>query len=69
MGLEYVIFVYHHRPDPDTPFGGNNGAPAPFGSKVERHVYAGISSYQQILTAKASKNHEGLGTPLLIHQT
>ena len=26
MGLDYVDIFYHHRPDPDTPIGRNNGS-------------------------------------------
>ncbi|WP_420910289.1 L-glyceraldehyde 3-phosphate reductase [Neobacillus muris] len=67
MGLEYVDFFYHHRPDPNTPLEETMGA---LDSIVRqgKALYVGISNYSAEQTAEAVRILNQLGTPLVIHQ-
>ncbi len=67
MGLDYVDIFYSHRPDPYTPLEETMGA---LHSAVQqgKALYAGISQYKSVESAKASAILKSLGTPLLIHQ-
>ena len=67
MGIEYVDIFYHHRPDPDTPMEESLGA-LDTAVRSGRALYAGISAYNAVQTAKAVKILRALGTPCLIHQ-
>jgi len=67
MQLEYVDIFYSHRPDPDTPLEETMGALA---SAVHqgKALYAGISSYNPDMTARAVELLKEMGAPCLIHQ-
>jgi L-glyceraldehyde 3-phosphate reductase len=67
MGLDYVDIFYSHRPDPDTPLEETMGAldTAVLQGKA---LYAGISSYNPVMTRDAARILREMGTPCLIHQ-
>jgi len=67
MGLDYVDIFYSHRPDPDTPLEETMGA---LDSAVRqgKALYAGISSYNPVMTRDAARILHEMGTPCLIHQ-
>jgi L-glyceraldehyde 3-phosphate reductase len=67
MGLAYVDIFYHHRPDPDTPLEESMGALA-HAVRSGKALYAGLSNYGPVETARAAKMLRDLGTPCLIHQ-
>ncbi len=67
MGLDYVDIFYSHRPDPDTPVEETMSA-LDQAVRSGKALYAGISNYGPVLTAKAAAVLRQLGTPCLIHQ-
>jgi L-glyceraldehyde 3-phosphate reductase len=67
MNLEYVDIFYSHRRDPDTPLEETMGALDQI-VRSGKALYAGISQYSAIDTAKAYDILKNMGTPLLIHQ-
>lgn len=67
MGLDYVDIFYSHRPDPHTPLEETMGALAS-AIRQGKALYAGISSYDPIMTRQAAAILRDLGTPCVIHQ-
>lgn len=67
MGLEYVDFFYHHRPDPNTPLEETMAA-LDLIVRQGKALYVGISNYKAEETAQASAILKQLGTPCVIHQ-
>lgn len=67
MGLDYVDIFYSHRPDPNTPLEETMAA-LDHAVRSGKALYAGISSYDAVQTAEASRILRSLGTPCLIHQ-
>jgi L-glyceraldehyde 3-phosphate reductase len=67
MGLDYVDFFYHHRPDPDTPLAETMGALAQI-VRSGKALYVGISNYPAPVAKRAAELLRSLGTPCLIHQ-
>ena len=67
MGLDYVDIFYSHRPDPDTPLEETLGA-LDTAVRQGKALYAGISSYNPIMTEDAARILREMGTPCLIHQ-
>ncbi len=67
MGLDYVDIFYSHRFDPDTPLEETMGALADL-VRAGKALYAGISSYPEEQTRRASAILEELGVPCTIHQ-
>jgi L-glyceraldehyde 3-phosphate reductase len=52
LGLEYVDIFYSHRPDPDTPLEETMGALA-HAVRASKALYAGLSNYNPVQTARA----------------
>jgi L-glyceraldehyde 3-phosphate reductase len=67
MGLDYVDIFYSHRPDPDTPLEETMGA-LDTAVRQGKALYAGISSYNPVMTRDAARILREMGTPCLIHQ-
>lgn len=67
MGLPYVDIFYHHRPDPETPLEESMGALA-HAVRSGKALYAGLSNYPAVETARAARLLREMGTPCLIHQ-
>jgi L-glyceraldehyde 3-phosphate reductase len=67
LELDYVDIFYHHRPDPETPLEETMGA-LDAAVRAGKALYAGVSSYSPMHTARAAAILRELGTPLLIHQ-
>jgi L-glyceraldehyde 3-phosphate reductase len=67
LGLDYVDIFYSHRPDPDTPLEETLGALA-HAVRAGKALYAGVSNYNPVQTARAAKLLRELGAPCLIHQ-
>jgi len=67
MGLEYVDIFYSHRPDPQTPVEETMSA-LDRAVRSGKALYAGISNYDPVETARAAAALRSLGTPCLIHQ-
>ena len=67
LQLDYVDIFYSHRPDPNTPLAETMGA-LEQAVRSGKALYAGISSYNSVMTRRAATIMKGLGTPLLIHQ-
>src|SRR5512134_2467406 len=67
MGLGYVDIFYTHRPDPDTPLEETMGA-LDTAVRQGKALYAGISSYNPVMTRDAVRILLEMGTPCLIHQ-
>jgi len=67
MGLDYVDIFYSHRFDPETPLEETMGALA-HAVRSGKALYAGISSYNPEMTARAAALLREMGVPLLIHQ-
>ena len=67
MGLEYVDFFYHHRPDPETPLDETMGALDRI-VRSGKALYVGISQYRPKEATMAAGILRELGTPCLIHQ-
>jgi len=67
LGLDYVDIFYSHRPDPDTPLEETMGALA-HAVRAGKALYAGLSNYNPVQTARAAKLLRELGAPCLIHQ-
>jgi L-glyceraldehyde 3-phosphate reductase len=67
MGLEYVDIFYSHRPDPHTPLEETMGA-LDQAVRSGKALYAGVSNYDDAMTARAAEILRRMGTPCLIHQ-
>jgi L-glyceraldehyde 3-phosphate reductase len=67
LGLPYVDIFYSHRPDPNTPLEETMGALA-HAVRSGKALYAGVSNYSPVQTARAAQLLRDLGTPCLIHQ-
>lgn len=67
MGLDYVDIFYHHRFDPNTPMEETLSA-IDQAVRQGKVLYAGISKYDPLQTAKAVEIFNNLGTPFIIHQ-
>jgi len=67
MGLDYVDIFYHHRPDPNTQLDETMDA-LDYAVRSGKALYAGISSYPNEDTIRATEILWSLGTPCLIHQ-
>ena len=67
LGVDYVDFFYHHRPDPETPIEETMGALDQI-VRSGKALYVGISRYTPEQTEVAIRTLRGLGTPMLIHQ-
>ena len=67
MGLDYVDIFYSHRPDPETPVEETMGA-LDRAVRSGKALYAGISRYNPVETARALQALRAMGTPCLIHQ-
>jgi len=67
LGLPYVDIFYSHRPDPETPLEETMGA-LDHAVRSGKALYAGLSNYDPVQTAKAAAILRHLGTPCLIHQ-
>ncbi len=67
LGLPYVDIFYSHRPDPETPLTETMGA-LDAAVRSGKALYAGISSYDAPLTARAAATLRASGTPCLVHQ-
>ena len=67
MGLDYVDIFYHHRPDPDTPVEETMKALADIVHQGKA-LYAGISNYNAMQSARAISVMRSFGLPCLIHQ-
>ena len=67
MGLDYEIFFYHHRMDPDTPLDETMGALA---SAVQsgKAIYVGLSNYDGETLKKATAILKDLHCPFVINQ-
>jgi L-glyceraldehyde 3-phosphate reductase len=67
LKLDYVDIFYSHRPDPNTPLEETIGA-LDHVVRQGKALYAGISSYDPLYTARAIEIANSLGTPITIHQ-
>lgn len=67
MGLDYVDFFYHHRPDPNTPLEETVRALDGI-VKSGKALYIGISNYNREQTMEAVKLFNEYGTPFIINQ-
>jgi len=68
LGLEYVDFFYHHRPDATTPLEETMGA-LEQAVRSGKAIYAGVSNYSGSLTVDAVRTCERHGwTAPVIHQ-
>src|SRR3954452_20722594 len=65
LQLDYVDIFYSHRPDPNTPLEETMGALAQ-AVRSGKALYVGLSNYNPLQTARASKILQELGVPCLI---
>lgn len=67
LGLDYVDIFYSHRMDPDTPLEETMGALTQ-AVRSGKALYAGISNYDAVTTARAAQILHEQGTPFVINQ-
>lgn len=68
LGLDYVDIFYHHCPDKDTPMEESLMA-LDSAVKSGKALYAGISNYNKVQTAKAIEIMKELKCPFVINQS
>lgn len=67
LGVDYVDIFYSHRLDPETPLEETIGA-LDLAVRQGKALYAGISQYDAVATAKAARIMAEVNSSLLIHQ-